>query len=221
MIGSRAVVAGILVLAAGCGAGSSDAGSPPSPAVHQVQAGPVPATVPTTRARPTYLDRSYQAPIEASGSRQSDRRAGVLRIPSLRIRTPVDAVDLDHGVMAIPDSPSRIGWLRTTAAVGDRIGASVLSGHVSDRRDRPGALGRLRSVRVGAVISWTGSRGDRHRFVVTAIRRYLRARGVPADLFRVLGPHVLHLVTCADKVRTGGGGFHYTSNLVVSAREVR
>ena len=49
-----------------------------------------------------------------------------------------------------------------------------------------------------------------------SVRRYSRRTGLPADLFRTDGPRVLHLVTCARRVRRGGG-FHYTDNLVVTA----
>ena len=192
---------------------------PVIPVVPEIPSGPDSrsADQPTLRARPQFLIRRYQAPRTLAARA---RRTGTLRIPSVRIAAPVLAVGLDRGAMAIPDDPSQVGWLRATAAAGDRIGASVLSGHVSDRRDRPGALSRLRSIRAGARITWVDARGVRHRFVVTAVRRYPRSVGVPAKLFRVVGPHVLHLVTCADRVRTSGGGFHYTSNLVVTAREV-
>lgn len=224
MIALRVVVTALalVVAVAGCGAGTVEQPAAPSasasPGVTPVGSEPVgraQPSLPVQRVRPQYLTRSYRSPVVDA----QRHRAGVLRIPSLRIATPVDAVRLDHGVMAIPDSPARVGWLRTTAARGDRIGASVLSGHVSDIHDAPGALSRLRGIRRGAVITWTGPGGDRHRFIVTGTARYPRSRGVPARLFRVTGPHLLHLVTCADRVQTSGGGFHYTANLVVTARE--
>jgi hypothetical protein len=43
---------------------------------------------------------------------------------------------------------------------------------------------------------------------------------VPGTVFRTDGPHLLHLVTCTNRRSTGGGGFHYADNLVVTAREV-
>lgn len=217
---------GLGVLVAGCTAEPSAVGGPAVAASASARPGPQAATPvhevsPTARSKPQYLTRSYQAPVASGAERKARRRAGTLRIPSLKVAAAVDAVGLDRGVMAIPDSPARIGWLRTTAAAGDTIGASVLSGHVSDRRDRPGALSRLRTVRRGAVLIWTDARGLRHRFVVTKIRRYPRSRGVPGKLFGVTGAHVLHLVTCTDRVRKRAGGFHYTANLVVTAKAIR
>lgn len=220
---AAALLVGLGVLVAGCATEPSSFSGPVSAASASSRKVPLaPDQIsPTTRVPPQYLTRSYRAPVEAGvPERAARRKAGSLRIPSLKVTAPVDAVGLDRGVMAIPDSPARIGWLRTTAAAGDTIGASVLSGHVSDRRDRPGALSRLRTVRRGAVVIWTDSRGLRHRFVVTKVRRYARSRGVPGKLFSVTGPHVLHLVTCTDRVRTRGGGFHYAANLVVTAKGI-
>ncbi len=173
------------------------------------------ATVPTERAEPRHLRRDYHAPVR--GARRLP--AGRLRIPSLRIAAPVDAVGLDRGAMAVPDDPRRTGWLATTSSAGELVGASVVSGHVSDRRDRPGALWRLRDVRVGDVATWTARDGAVHRFVVRRVQRFARSRGLPARMFRTDGPHVLHLVTCAGRRRTAGG-FHYVDNLVVTAVEV-
>ncbi|SFI33527.1 class F sortase [Nocardioides psychrotolerans] len=173
------------------------------------------ATVPTRRARPHYLHRTYRAPVSSA------RRlpAGRLSIPSAGIGAPVDGVGLDRGAMAIPDDRRRLGWLTTTSSAGELLGASVVSGHVSDRHERPGALWRLRKVRIGDVVAWTAADGSAHRFVVRRVQRFARTRGLPAELFRTDGPHVLHLVTCTTRRRTVGG-FHYADNLVVTAVEV-
>ncbi len=173
------------------------------------------ALEPLARAVPHFLRSNYRAPsaLVRTGA------GGTLRIPSLGILAPVDAVGLDGTTMAIPDDPHRVGWLTTTAGAADLAGSSVLSGHVSDEHDVPGALSRLRDLHPGALVVWTAG-GRAHRFVVTALTRYPRTRGVPASVFRTDGAHVLNLVTCTDRVVTAGGGFHYTSNLVVTARAV-
>jgi len=142
---------------------------------------------------------------------------GSLQIPSLRIDAPVDAVGLDGTAMAVPNDPGRIGWLSSTARASDLAGASVLAGHVSDADDRPGALNRLVRIRLGAAIMWRGSDGRRVRFRVVRIKLFPRSRGLPAAMFSAAGRHELNLVTCAARVSTANGGFHYTSNLVVTA----
>ena len=198
------------------GPGPAGAPSPspaPSPAsldLDDVKSAPE-AVVPTARAVPRYLTTRYRA---AEGL--VSRTAGAsLSLPRVGISAPVHSVGLDRGTMAIPDDPGRVGWLDRSAGFGDLVGASVVSGHVSSRSDRPGALWRLRHVRVGDRVRWT-SAGRTETFEVRRLHRYPRRAGLPADLFRTDGPRVLHLVTCARRVRLGGG-FHYTDNLVVTA----
>jgi hypothetical protein len=170
---------------------------------------------PTATALPKYLTQSYRAPPELV----RPGAGGTLRIPSLGIWAPVDAVGLDGTAMAVPNDSARVGWLASTAQSGDLIGPSVLAGHVSDQTDRPGALARLDRVKVGAAIIWTDADGQVHRFRVTGLERFPRSAGLPSRLFTTSGPHLLHLVTCADRQQTAGGGFHYAANLVVTARE--
>lgn len=176
---------------------------------------------PTARATPRYLDRRYVAPESTEPSDLLLRSApgAQLSIPSVGIRAGVNAVGLDRGTMAIPNDTGRLGWLAGSASVDDLVGSSVISGHVSDRSDRPGALWRLRDVRRGAVVRWTGADGDTQRFVVRRIQRFPRTQGVPARLLRTTGPHVVHLITCSTKQRTSTG-FHYADNLVVTAEAI-
>jgi hypothetical protein len=217
----RATAVGLVALGLattlGCQSKTNLVRTAPSVAPSVTQAPSRPGQMlPTVRPRPRYLTRSYQAP----GRLVAHGEGGTLSIPSLHVTVPVDAVGLDEGAMALPNDPSRVGWLRTTAEAGDAIGSSVVSGHVSDLHDVPGALSTLKEVRPGASISWTDRQGVEHRYVVEDLHRYPRVTGVPADLFRVDGPHLLYVVTCADRQETAGGGFHYASNLVVTARAV-
>ncbi|MFL6154843.1 MAG: class F sortase [Marmoricola sp.] len=214
--GRAAAALGVVLLAGGL-VGGCQGSVPDSVRASAPRAVPQPrpaARLPTVRPSPRYLTRTYRAPARLVAPGQG----GSLAIPSLHVTAPVDAVGLDGTAMALPDDPARVGWLRTTAEAGDRVGGSVLSGHVSDSHDVPGALNVLQEVRPGAAILWTDRGGVRHRFVVTRLHRYPRAIGVPARLFQVDGPHLLYVVTCADRETTPGGGFHYRSNLVVTAR---
>ncbi len=161
---------------------------------------------------PRYLYRRYEAPEELV----SARSGAALRIPSAGIDAPVDTVGLDGRTMAIPNNPARLGWFNRSAQAGDVIGSSVISGHVSDRRDRPGAFARLGRVRVGDIVEWVEN-GRRRTFRVTERASYSRAKGVPTSTFRTGGDRVLRLVTCTNRRRTPGGGFHYASNLVITA----
>ncbi|HEX4191068.1 MAG TPA: class F sortase [Marmoricola sp.] len=179
------------------------------------QAAPTPARPSATSLAPRSLTSAYHAPqrlIDVGGG-------GTLRIPSIAVSAPVDAVGLDGNAMAIPDNPDRVGWLDTTAPAGSPAGSSVIAGHVSDEHDDPGALWPLSEVKVGAQATWTDAAGVARVFVVTAKAHYPRATGLPAATFAATGAHVLRLVTCADRISTAGGGFHYADNLVVTAVE--
>lgn len=164
-------------------------------------------------ATPIHLASTYAAPAH-----QRAPTAGQLRLGRLGIAAPVVQVGWDGTAMAVPDDPATLGWLESSAAIGDRAGVSLIAGHVSDRHDRAGPLSRLVEARVGDVIAWR-SGSTVVRFAVVSIARYPRAEGLPTSLFRVDGPHVLRLVTCTDRT-SGVFGFHYADNLVVSAREL-
>lgn len=173
---------------------------------------------PTERTEPRYLEERYVAP-ESGDALGRAAGGGELRIARVGIRAGVSSVGLDGGTMAIPNDTGRLGWLSTTAGAADVMGSSVISGHVSDRSDRPGALWRLRDVRRGDVVRWTDASGETHRFAVRRVQRFPRTQGVPARLLKTTGPHLLHLITCTTRQRTSTG-FHYVDNLVVTAKEL-
>lgn len=184
----------------------------PLPARAPVEAPSPSPYVPQTRAVPRYLESDYRAPagpeLRATGA--------TISVPRVGVRVEVVGVGLDGGTIAVPDSRERIGWLRTTAAPGDLLGSSVLSGHRSDVR---GGLAGLDDVRRGDVVRW--SSGDTvERFEVRAVRRFSRARGLPAELFRSNGRRVVHLVTCAGFRRLPDGRATFVDNLVVTAVKV-
>ncbi|MFB9313345.1 class F sortase [Nocardioides plantarum] len=170
--------------------------------------------VPQRRVEPRWLDSDYRLPASHRAEPRAGR-GGTLTVSRVGIRLTVASVGLDGGgAIAVPDQRSRIGWLRTTAAHGDLIGASVLSGHVSGR---PGEMGALRGVRRGDVVRWTNPSGRVERFEVRSMRRYPRTRGVPAELFRTNGQRLVHLITCTTPRRMPNGRLHYVDNLVVTA----
>jgi hypothetical protein len=140
---------------------------------------------------------------------------GQLRIARLGLAAPIVEVGWDGDTMAVPTDPGQLGWFSPSARLDDLAGVSLIAGHVSDSLDRPGPLRLLDHARVGDVVIWQG-RGGLSRFRVTSIQRFPRSRGLPAALFHADGPHILRIVTCANRV-AGPSGVHYTDNLVVSA----
>ncbi|WP_232676241.1 class F sortase [Nocardioides sp. R-C-SC26] len=201
---------------------------PATPVVPEVPTGPEIAVRPTQRVAPRYLERRYSEEIstpvpgtDAPGDSPSVRGrvradAGAVSIDRIGLVAPVVSARLDGGVMAIPDDVRTVGWLSVSARPDDVMGASIISGHVSDRRDRRGAFGRLHRAQRGDVVRWRADDGTMRLFDVVSVRRFPRAHGLPASLFRTDGRRLVHLITCADRT-VSGGRVHYRDNLVVTA----
>ncbi|MDQ6522985.1 VaFE repeat-containing surface-anchored protein [Nocardioides sp. LHD-245] len=165
---------------------------------------------------------AYQAPVVSTGfsARGGDvagrRSVERIRIPSLGVNAGTSLVGIKRGKMQVPGNVARTGQLGQSAAAGDLIGTTVIAGHVSDRRDRPGAFWKLTKIRKGKVVTvWQG--GKKLRYRVTSIERFSRASKLPDRFFSTTGEHKLVLISCAGKVTTSGGGFHYRQNVVVTA----
>jgi len=174
---------------------------------------------------------TYHAPVVNTGfdgipagraGRHEARKmpVGRVRVPALGISAPVLAVHRHSGQMLIPADVHKTGWLRDSAATGDRIGTVVIAGHVSDRRDRPGSLKGLRRARTGQIITAVTPTGRRMTYRITAIASQSRTKRLPQPLFSTSGAPRLVLITCTGRVTYPNGHFHYTRNLIVVAKPV-
>ncbi len=138
-----------------------------------------------------------------------------LGLAAAGIDAAVTTVGHRAGRMLIPGDVARVGQLAASAQIGDKIGTTVLAGHVSDRTDRPGALWNLNRARKNQVISYR-TQGRTQRYKVVKVERISRSRALPKRLFRTTGAHRMVLISCTDKVTTNGR-WHYTNNLIVTA----
>ncbi|RNL60497.1 class F sortase [Nocardioides marmoriginsengisoli] len=207
----------VLALLAGCGAGptqepATTAADPARP----VAAGATPRwTSPGppsgSPSRPLSGTVGDPQPIARIVPRAGDR----MTIGSLGVRARIRSVRFVGARLQIPPSVAEVGLWRDGAGLTDAVGTTVLVGHVSDDRDRPGVLARLGRIRTGAEIR-IRFRGREHRFQVQRVRNYPKS-GLPRSVFRQTGRHRLVLITCSRRVVRPGGGFHYTENLVVTA----
>lgn len=141
-------------------------------------------------------------------------------IPALRMRAKLDTVGTRKGSMVIPTNVARGGWLRQSALPGERVGSTVIAGHVSDRRDRPGAFGKLTKARKGQVVTVRAADGSVQRYRITRVFTQPRAKGFSGSTVSTTTSHRLTLVTCTGRVRYRNGNFHYTKNLVVIATPI-
>lgn len=147
-------------------------------------------------------------------------KAARISIPALGMRARLETVGVRKSSMVIPKNVAKGGWLASSAAPGEAIGATVIAGHVSDRHDRRGPFGKLTKARKGQVITVRGVDGTVQRYRIARIYTQLRTRGFTGDPVSTTGPHQLTLVTCTGKVTYPNGRYHYTKNLVVVATPI-
>ena len=166
--------------------------------------------------RVTTVAAGYSGPAPTTAHRAV---AESVSIPAARVQGPVTAVPHRDGRMLLPADAARVGRLTSSAKIGDKIGTTVLGGHVSSRLDSPGALWHLNKVRRGQILTYRFM-GEVHRYRVTGVHRYSRDKALPARLFRTTGKHRLVVISCTDKI-THNGRWHYVNNLVITAKPIR
>ncbi|TVP70718.1 MAG: class F sortase [Nitriliruptor sp.] len=139
-----------------------------------------------------------------------------LRLPSLGVVAPLDAVSLEpDGAMEIPHDIRRVGWYEPGVMPGEPSGTTVLSGHVDSREQGRGALWGLKDMDVGDEVTIEHEDGRTTTWRVEARTSYLKEQLPIADIFTRFGDPRLVLITC-------GGDFdrsarRYTRNIVVYA----
>ena len=135
-----------------------------------------------------------------------------LVIPALRIRAPIEPIQVDQGVLDPPHNPRDVGWWRQSARPGATHGQTVLTGHtVHTGGGVMDHLGRLHKGQLVKVVTRKGTMVYRTTQVVTWSKPELAKRSV--ELFgQQRKDERLVLITC-----TGWTGKEYTSNVVVFA----
>lgn len=139
-----------------------------------------------------------------------------IRIPSIGVDAPVDAIGLeDDGAMEIPDDVDRVGWYEPGVGVGEPRGTAVLSGHVDARTQGRGAFFELRTLDVDATITVDHEDGTSSDWTVVARTSYPKDELPIEDIFTRFSDQRLVLITC-------GGAFDntersYSDNVVVYA----
>lgn len=167
--------------------------------------------------RPAVGNLAVEAGYSGTTARGLRAQPARLSVPAIGLSAPLSTVGARRGTMLIPSSMTRGGWYAGSAAPGEAIGSTLIAGHVSDRRDRPGVFGKLRRARVGQVVTVRAVDGTVQRYRITSVRSQARSRGISGASVSTTGAHRLTLVTCTGKVTYRNGRFHYTRNLVVTA----
>ncbi len=159
--------------------------------------------------------------VATGGSRSTQRLPRAASVPKVvvpgaKVSASLHGTDFRRSVLTAPHRRTAAGIWRAGATLSALVGTTVLVGHVSDDHDRPGAFHALRGVRVGAQVRTADSAGKVQRWRVVRVRAIDRRR-LPRSIFAQGVPRRLVLITCTDRVRYPGGGFHYRKNLVVEA----
>ena len=126
---------------------------------------------------------------------------------------PAETVD---GLLKVPENVQHVGWWDGSAQAGEPFGATVIAGHVDSATEGIGFFARLRSIKVGEMVTLrAGSHSLKYR--VTSVRDVpRRALATDSQAFKQSGPHRLVLITCTGHYHRDRGG--YDNNLVVIAK---
>jgi len=155
------------------------------------------SALPTTSAGPTRPTTVH--PSAESGPPQE------LVLPSLGVTAKVSRVDSVSGVLQVPDDISTVGWWQHSVPAGSLSGTTVIDGHIDSAAAGEGALFHLADLGPGDRIDVKTTTGHTLSYQVQARRIYVKAQGLPAELFNQQGPARLVIISC-------GGPFDSTEH---------
>jgi len=138
-----------------------------------------------------------------------------LAIPALRVQATVVPVDSSGEILGVPADPAQVGWWTGSAPPGAASGTVVIDGHIDSATTGPGAFYQLADLLIDDLLIVTTTTGDQRNYAVTGRRTYLKANGLPPDLFATTGPPRLVLITCGGSFDRSTGS--YSHNIVVFA----
>ena len=149
----------------------------------------------------------------------SQRRGPVGTVTTTGVRATLLPIEFRGSTLDPSDARGVAGIWGSGAPLSAVAGTTVLVGHVSDEHDSPLAFHGLGTARIGQVIT-TRSGATTTRWRIASIRQSPRD-ALDRSIFAQRIHRRLVLVTCAHRVVTPGGHFHYTDNRVVRAVPVR
>ena len=136
-----------------------------------------------------------------------------LVIPALKVRAPIQPIEVDNGVLDPPHNPRDVGWWRQSARPGATRGQTVLTGHtVHTGGGVMDDLGKLHQGQLVKVVTRKGTMVYRTTRVVTWSKDEL-AKNAVAIFAQKRSDLRLVLITCS-----GWTGSYYTSNVVAFAK---
>ena len=190
------------------GVTAQPAANPPPPTASGPHIGRAHAALPRAALTATRAATLPPSPVALA-------EPAALTIPAQGVRATVLPVVASHGALGVPDDPAQVGWWTGSALPGASTGSVVIDGHVDSATAGPGALFRIADLRTGDLILVTTTTGDRRSYTVAGRRAYLKAGGLPPDLFAATGPPRLVLISCGGPFDRATGD--YLDNIAVFA----
>jgi hypothetical protein len=174
--------------------------------------------------RPHAFGDSTERPAQAGTNRQASAPGGtadrpaMLALPSVDVTAPVIAVGVSEGDLQVPDDPGQVGWWVSSAEAGADTGSVIMDGHVDTASGGPGALYRMGigKLHLGDRVIVTTMLGRNVSYRIYAQSVYVKAAGLPADIFAASQEPRLVLITCGGAFDSDGKS--YVDNVVVYAR---
>lgn len=204
----RVVLGAVTVVLAGAVGCASPAAPGPAPVA---AAQPVPAG-PATDAEPVPAGAGRPDPDVPEPEPGAPAR---IRVAGIEVDAPVVSVGVDDaGLMEVPEDVRTIGWYRFGATPGEN-GSAVLSGHVDDRVQGPGAFFDLAGTETGETVEVDTGDGETLAFRVDSVRNFGKTELPLEEVFQRSGPPRLVLITCGGEFDRATG--HYVDNIVVTA----
>jgi hypothetical protein len=178
----------------------------------------------TVVAKPAFIapivNGGFAGTLPSSQERSLRPAPTLIEMPGIGLNAPVLTEGIRAGQMTLPGDVRKVGWLRKSVAVSDKIGTTVIAGHVSDRHDSPGAMFNLSRAHRGQDITIRHA-GKDFRFTVVSTATFDRGHRLPHRYFTTTGRHRLVLISCTHRVTRPDGHFHYTRYQVVVAHPAR
>jgi sortase (surface protein transpeptidase) len=179
----------LVLLLAGCGAGTPDVSTSPDP----------------TTAR-----TATAAPSSAVPSSPPVR----VRVPAIGVDSELMELGLqDDGSLEVPPAGFPAGWYTGAPMPGD-VGPAVMAGHV-DWEGSPGVFYDLRSLSAGDEIAVTRADGSTAIFAVVSVEQFPKEAFPTEAVYGDLDHAGLRLITCGGSFDPSERS--YTDNIVVFA----
>jgi sortase (surface protein transpeptidase) len=159
--------------------------------------------------------RPKRAAVKTRAEPDQPGRPKTLSIPRLGLKMPITSVTVDStGAMAVPSSPTEVGWYAYGPRPGSAHGSAVLGGHVDTREHGVGPLVGLQQLHPGDEVVIATDKGA-ERFRVSTVKSISKRDLDVAEVFDRGGDPLLRIITCGGTFRRSQRS--YQDNVVVTA----